>query len=140
MILANMMLFLFCITTKVSNYESFLDPAGTSVKNLVHYAQASLSGKFQMYDYGSKEENIMHYNESKAPMYTLDNINVPVALYSARNDWLADQIDVEYLRSGLKSKIVDDYELPDWNHLDFTLAVDAKIELYDRIIKLMENF
>ncbi|KAK3701539.1 hypothetical protein QZH41_020526, partial [Actinostola sp. cb2023] len=36
-------------------------PAGTSVKNLVHFAQLRLARKFQMYDYGSEEKNKLHY-------------------------------------------------------------------------------
>ena len=37
-------------------------PAGTSVKNIVHYAQSIDSGKFQMFNYGP-EENIKIYNQ-----------------------------------------------------------------------------
>ena len=37
-------------------------PAGTSVKNCAHYAQEVLSGKFEMYNYRSAEENAKHYN------------------------------------------------------------------------------
>lgn len=73
--------------------------AGTSVKNMgkklvftsnsklitlnlkAHYAQMSVSDKFQMYDYGTPKANQMHYNQTTPPEYRLDTIKVPVALY-----------------------------------------------------------
>jgi len=38
-------------------------PAGTSVKNIVHFAQLHNAKKFQMYDYGDAEKNKQHYGQ-----------------------------------------------------------------------------
>ena len=44
-------------------------PAGTSTKNLVHFAQMVINKNFQMYDYGA--DNMAHYNQSTAPVYNI---------------------------------------------------------------------
>lgn len=137
-------LILFCGPTKYLNttripvYTTH-DPAGTSTKNVVHFAQAVISGKFQMYDFGSSAENIKHYNQPTPPLYDLTTIKTPVALYWAKNDWLADPEDLQYLRKNLPN-IVDDYEVQDWNHLDFIWAINAKPVLYNRMIQLMNKY
>lgn len=64
-------------------------PAGTSTKTVIHFNQEIMSGKFRQYDYGFKK-NWMIYNASEPPDYSLFNITVPIALFYADNDWLAD--------------------------------------------------
>lgn len=114
-------------------------PAGTSVKNLAHFAQMVISKKFQAYDYGSASENMKHYNQTDAPQFDLSRVNVPVGLYWAPNDWLADPADVELLRNGLPN-VVDYYSVKDWDHLDFVWAIDAKQAIYDRMLALMLKY
>lgn len=114
-------------------------PAGTSTKNMIHFSQMVISGEMQKYDFGSVEENMAHYNQSKPPIYDLKLIKTPVALYPSTNDWLADPEDVKYLRENLRN-IVDDYTVESWNHLDFVWAVDTKPLLYDRVLQLMKKF
>ena len=92
-----------------------------------------------MYDYGSALENKKYYNQTLPPQYDLKKVNVPVALYWAQNDWLADTQDVKFLKKNLPN-IVDDLNIEFYNHLDFIWATNAKPILYDRMIKLMEKF
>ncbi|CAF0886086.1 unnamed protein product [Brachionus calyciflorus] len=127
----------FLNMTRVPVYTTHT-PAGTSVKNLAHFAQSVISGKFQMYDYGSKK-NLIHYNQTTPPQYDLRKVNVPTALYWANNDWLADPTDIKYLRSNLPN-IVDDYEILNWNHLDFIWATNTQEFLYGRLVDLMKKF
>ena len=128
----------FLNATRVSVYTSHT-PAGTSTKNVIHFSQMVMSGKFQMFDYGSAKANMAHYNQTTAPLYDLTKVNVPVALYWAQNDWLADPSDVEYLRKNLPN-IVDDLNVNIWDHLDFIWATNTKTALYDRMLKLMQNY
>ncbi|RNA38290.1 lysosomal acid lipase cholesteryl ester hydrolase-like [Brachionus plicatilis] len=137
------LLFLLCGPSKYMNQSRIAvyfthEPAGTSVKNLAHFGQAVISGKFQMYDYGPAL-NKQRYNQSSPPLYDISKMHVPTALYWAKNDWLADPVDVEFIRNSLP-KIVDDYEIMDWDHLDFLLATNAKECLYDRILKLIKKY
>jgi len=111
--------------------------AGASNKNMIHFAQLALSKNFQMFDYGSSD-NILHYNQTTAPLYDVRNVKVPVALYYGEDDWLADQNDVKYLRENLPI-IKDDYLIPNYIHLDFVWAQNASQVLYQRIIQLIIN-
>ncbi len=112
-------------------------PAGTSVKNIIHYAQSVISGKHQKFDYGSR--NMQKYNQTTAPLYDVTKVNVPVALYWADKDWLADPNDVNYLRKNLP-KLVDDYECVGWNHLDFLWAKNTDTMLYNRMLALIKKY
>ena len=92
-----------------------------------------------MYEYGSANENLKHYNQPTPPLYNISNINVPVALYYGTNDLLANVADIEFLRKNLPN-IVDDLNIEFYNHMDFIWALNAKQVLYDRMIQLMTNY
>ncbi|CAH3018896.1 unnamed protein product [Porites evermanni] len=109
-------------------------PAGTSVRNMVHFAQMYISKKFQMYDYGSSEENKKHYGQPTPPQYNASDMTVPVALYWAQNDWLADPTDVKALLPLLPNKLYNNY-IKNWDHLDFIWGMDAAKIVYDDIIR-----
>ena len=42
------------------------------------------------YDYGSAVENMRRYNQTKPPVLTAKEVDLPVSLFSAENDPLAD--------------------------------------------------
>ena len=137
-------IFAFCGPSKYLNQSRISvytthTPAGTSVKNLAHFSQMVISGRYEMYDYGSSKANMLNYNQTTPPAYDLKQVRVPVALYWAQNDWLADPVDIQYLRQNLPN-VVDDYGVGDWDHLDFIWAVNANRDIYDRMIKLMQKF
>ena len=67
------------------------DPAGASTKTLIHFGQEIESGKFRQFDYG-REKNLLIYNATEPPDYNLTNIKVPIGLFYADNDWLADSL------------------------------------------------
>ncbi|KYM84892.1 Lipase 3 [Atta colombica] len=102
------------------------DPAGASTKTLIHFGQEIESGKFRQFDYG-REKNLLIYNATEPPDYNLTNIKVPIGLFYADNDWLADSLDVKKLYNSLLSNIFDLYRvpLPKFNHLDFIWGKDA---------------
>lgn len=109
-------------------------PAGTSVRNMVHFAQMYKSKKFQMYDYGNSKENKKHYGQPTPPLYNASDMTVPVALYWAQNDWLADPTDVKALLPLLPNKLYNNY-IENWDHLDFIWGMDAAKVVYDDIIR-----
>ena len=61
-------------------------------------------------------------------------MTVPVATYSAQNDWLADPEDVKLLLPQLSNKMYDKY-IENWDHLDFIWGLDAAKLVYYDIIK-----
>lgn len=62
-------------------------PAGSSTKQLLHYAQEVNSKKFRKYDYGL--QNFVKYASSSPPEYDIKKITAPLALFYSSNDALA---------------------------------------------------
>lgn len=117
------------------------DPAGTSTKTVLHYAQEIKNeGKFQEYDYGP-DGNMIEYGMPTPPQYKLINIKRPIYLMYAENDILASPIDVERLAKKL-TNLVGMYKVPldVFNHIDFIFGKDAYNLVYEPIIKVMRNF
>jgi hypothetical protein len=69
-------------------------PSGTSVQNMIHWCQGVRDDVFQMFDYGTREENLKHYNQTAPPAYKLADVSVPTVLLSGGHDYLADPTDV----------------------------------------------
>ncbi|WP_395239503.1 hypothetical protein, partial [Salmonella sp. s54412] len=93
-------------------------PAGTSVKDVAHFAQMYKSKTFQMYDYGWRYKNQKHYGMNTPPRYDVSKIKVPIALFSADQDWLATPKDVSLLVRKLRT-VVFRKKIKKWDHLDF---------------------
>ncbi|KYN36038.1 Lipase 3 [Trachymyrmex septentrionalis] len=117
------------------------DPAGASIKTLVHFGQEIESGKFRQFDYG-REKNLLIYNATEPPDYNLTNIKVPIGLFYADNDWLADSLDVKKLYNSLLPNIFDLYRvpLPKFNHLDFLWGKDAPKLVYKELLNDLQLF
>jgi len=65
---------------------------------------------------------------------------VPVALFWSENDWLADPKDVEYILNNLPNVVVNyKVPLPEFNHVDFIWAIDAKTLVFDKILSLLSD-
>ncbi|XP_072016737.1 gastric triacylglycerol lipase-like [Amphiura filiformis] len=118
--------------TRIPVYFSHC-PSGTSVQDMIHFAQMVNSGKFQMYDYGSEEKNMERYNQTTPPLYDASKMTVPVSLYWGGQDWLADPSDVLQLIPQL-TNIRNNVELKDYDHLDFLWGMDATKRVYQPII------
>lgn len=114
-------------------------PAGSSIRQFLHYTQELNSGKFCQYDYGMIQ-NMAKYGTVKPPSYRLNEVRVPISLYYGNNDWLAAVEDVEKLKEKLQN-VTNDYLVPNpkWNHIDFLWANDARNIVYDRIIQNMRQ-
>ncbi|XP_029176125.1 uncharacterized protein LOC114944406 isoform X2 [Nylanderia fulva] len=68
-----------------------VDPAGTSIKTILHFIQLSQASKFRRYDYG-REKNLLIYNSSEPPDYNLTNTTLPIALFYAPGDLLVNSV------------------------------------------------
>jgi pimeloyl-ACP methyl ester carboxylesterase len=123
--------------TRIPVYVSHT-PAGTSVKDVVHFAQMVKSGKFQMFDYGDAG-NMQHYNQKTAPLYHVEAVKTPVSLFTADNDWLADPYDVNMNLRPKLSTIAFQKNLHDWNHLDFVWGEDAATRIYPDVINIING-
>ncbi|KAJ6657783.1 hypothetical protein lerEdw1_001970 [Lerista edwardsae] len=111
-------------------------PDYTSVKNVIHWSQSAQTGKFRYFDYGL--ENMDIYNQTTPPSYKLEDITVPIAMWSGGQDWVCQPKETAELKSQLNS-IIYDKELPDWTHWDFIWGIDAPQRMYTEILRLMEE-
>lgn len=129
-----------------SRIDAYLNhmPSGTSVKNIAHYGQEVLSGRFAHFDHGILG-NQLRYGQQHAPIYDLTKINSKsIVLFIAENDWLASPKDVAHLRSDLKVEPFAVYnitrEMPKWNHIDFVYGKHAGELVNTRIEQVFEHF
>lgn len=114
-------------------------PAGTSVKNILHFGQLTQSDKFRMFDYGAIE-NMKKYHQATPPDFDLGKIRVPTALYAGSADWLADLEDIKFIRASMARKsIVQDVVVKDYDHLDFVWGLGATKDVYDPVVRLIKG-
>jgi pimeloyl-ACP methyl ester carboxylesterase len=124
--------------TRIPVYVSH-EPDGTSVKNMVQYAQGIQSNIFRAYDYGSPQKNQLHYNQTTPPEYDIRGLKIPTAIFWSGKDWLADTVDVAYILDNLQNIVFEKY-IPDYNHLDFVWALTANKLIYTDLLDVMKKY
>ncbi|CAF1055044.1 unnamed protein product [Rotaria sordida] len=124
--------------TRIPVYASHV-PDGTSVKNMIHFAQGVQTNAFQAYDYGSPEKNQLHYNQTTPPQYSIRSMKVPTAIFSGGEDWLADPSDVNYIIDNIQSLVYKKY-IPNYNHIDFIWALTASQLVYADLLDVMKKY
>ncbi|XP_077786597.1 putative lysosomal acid lipase/cholesteryl ester hydrolase isoform X2 [Podarcis muralis] len=120
------------VTSKTLPRRKYLDPE--AAKNT-----CKKSGKFKGFDWGSKEENMAHHNQETAPSYEIKQMTIPTALWSSGNDLLSTPKDVAWLLPQVPNLFYHKF-IPDWEHMDFFLGLDAPQRLYEEIIEFMQNY
>nr|XP_025039615.1 lipase member M-like [Pelodiscus sinensis] len=113
-------------------------PAGTSMQNILHWRQVLYSKQLQSYDYGSKEKNMEKYNQTTPPIYKIEEMKMPIAVWSAERDLFADPRDLDALLDRI-TNLIYHMRFPDWEHLDFIWGLDAPKRMYAKIIEMMEQ-
>jgi lysosomal acid lipase/cholesteryl ester hydrolase len=112
-------------------------PAGSSTKQLLHYAQEINSGKFHQYDYGFFS-NLKRYSSWKSPNYDLSKITAPLYFFYSTNDWISSSRDVNDFAKKLTSLrgkfLVSDYG---FDHMDYLFGIQAPQLVYQKILSLM---
>jgi len=116
-------------------------PAGASARQLTHFAQLMKRDQwFGQYNY-NKQKNLEKYGQPDPPAYDLTKTDVPIALYHAENDWLSSMEDVNVLAGRLPNVVEKKVmPFPEFNHLDFLWADDAKTIVYDDMIAFMKRY
>ncbi|XP_034249892.1 lipase 1-like [Thrips palmi] len=116
-------------------------PAGTSIRQMQHYAQCINSGRFAQYDYG-KDRNQDLYGQDLPPEYNLTNIRTPTYIVYAVGDgsvnWKDSEAFAKALQPGVLQKL---HRLPPkvFCHIDFVIAYDAVELVYKPVISYVDE-
>ena len=76
--------------------------------------------------------------QTTPPIYNATTMEVPVVLFTGNKDWLADPTDVAQLTPDLKT-IVNTYNYPTYNHMDFVWGMDVAPTIYQKIVDYIKN-
>jgi len=126
--------------TRVQVYVAHV-PDGTSVKNMIHFAEGVQTNAFEEYDYGTPDKNRQHYNQTTPPVYSLRGITVPTAIFSGGEDWLADPTDASYIFDNIDPKtLVYRKTIQDYNHMDFVWGLSANKLVYTDLLNEMQKY
>lgn len=112
-------------------------PAGTSLKNIIHFGQLILSGRCQKFNYGRKG-NQKHYHQDSPPVYNVSKMITPTAFFFGGCDSLSNATDVEALIPKVPDLVLTQF-FPKWNHVDFVFGEDATQVLYNHLVKIMHD-
>ncbi|ETN78150.1 hydrolase, alpha/beta domain protein [Necator americanus] len=115
------------------------NPAGTSSRNMLHFAQMVHNKRIESFDRG-KEANIRSYGKSVPPQYNLTKVHCDIYLFYSDYDWLASAADVEqFLIPTLPRESVKfARKLDEFNHNDFLWGLRARKEIYDPITNIIK--
>lgn len=116
------------------------NPAGSSVRNMYHFAQIIRDNRLQMFDWG-RLMNKRIYGQKQPPQYDLTRVTAPVALYWSAGDVLARPMDVRHLERRLPNVVLS-YKVPvrGFTHIDFVWSINAKNHLYRKILYMMLEY
>ncbi|XP_052759449.1 lipase 1-like [Galleria mellonella] len=114
-------------------------PVGVSIRQVIHYGQCANSKEFRRYNH-LPITNIAKYGRPVPPSYDLSQITTPVYLYYSLGDTVADYRDILYLADRLPNVVsLYQVERPSFTHLDYAWAIDAKEQVYDKLITFMKK-
>ncbi|XP_076418535.1 lipase member K isoform X2 [Peromyscus maniculatus bairdii] len=132
------------IATKVCNRKIFQPICSKLMFSLSGFDRPNLnmavnSGQLQAFDWGSPDQNMMHFHQLTPPVYNITKMRVPTAIWSGGQDVVADAKDTENLLPKV-TNLIYYKEIPHYNHLDFYLGQDAPWEVYQDLIRMMEEY
>nr|XP_014085183.2 lipase 3 [Bactrocera oleae] len=114
-------------------------PAGISKNQFKHFGQLIRTGKFQKFDYQSKDENLRQYKRQTPPEYNLRNVRVPLHLFVGTRDLLLTKEDAIRLTKELKNTKYTLHELRGFNHIDLLYSSMAPRLIYKHILNNVKN-
>ncbi|KAG1704280.1 hypothetical protein DVH05_006289 [Phytophthora capsici] len=146
------------VSTNTSRIPVYISqtPAGTSVKNMAHYAQSIRDNTFASYDYGckckrdkgiencaeKKCENKKVYGSFDPPAFPIEKMVYPrTGLFIGSADTIATAPDIEQIRDALPSgTIVHELAVKEYSHLDLTWAYNANEKIYQDLVAQLNKY
>ncbi|POM65416.1 Lysosomal acid Lipase/cholesteryl ester hydrolase, partial [Phytophthora palmivora] len=144
------------ILNKTGSSTLSYTPAGTSVKNMAHYAQNIRDNTFASYDYGckckrdlgiddcseKKCKNKKVYGSFDPPAFPIEKMVYPrTGFFIGSADTIATAADIERLRNALPSgTIVHELAVKEYSHLDLTWAYNANEKVYQDLLEQLDKY
>jgi len=116
------------------------EPAGSSLQNLYHEIQGMNDKNFQMFDFGSAQENVLHYGTPTPSLYNYSNwaqFTIPGLLVHGSVDALSLQQDIDETLSYFPEGAFQVLEIPDYGHLDYIWSDTAYIDVYPYVFEFI---
>lgn len=111
-----------------------------SMKMMYHFAQMVRSGKFERYDYGIENRRIYGTAPHEVPeiqLTSIEDLDVPIALFYAEHDAFSTVKDVEWLKDQLGDSVVH-YESIRGGHVTFLCGED--MEYLENMIDVIKQY
>ncbi|CAL8068154.1 unnamed protein product [Orchesella dallaii] len=113
----------------------------TGWKQLVHFGQNLLACGFNKYDFGRKR-NLELYGMENPPQYELGRLKVPTYIFYGEADNFITPRDLAKTRDAIPSTYMKGFHRVDWplfNHVDFLMAKDADVLVYNKILRTLNS-
>ncbi|CAF4744864.1 unnamed protein product [Pieris macdunnoughi] len=133
-LLTNSLLCLKYGMTVMSRMDELLvnSTSGGSEKTLIHYFQMIQTKRFEMFDYGI-ENNSRAYGLSSPPEYPLNDVSVPLYIFTSTADTMSTRNDINKLKSFVPFINHTVLNKSDFSHPHFILGRTAPELLYKNI-------
>nr|XP_054922694.1 lipase member J-like [Dermacentor andersoni] len=117
------------------------NPAGTSMKNVIHYAQLVRSKRAQKFDYGASTNNEV-YGQRKPPEYNLSRVTTDVGLFWSKGDQFVTPREVDELRSSLGARVKREGYIADpfYTHVHFAIGLVNKKYLFKNLLDFLAGY
>jgi len=126
-------------STMIPTYLDHI-PQSSSTRTFAHYAQLYLSKGFEGYDFG-ETENIIHYGQPTPPVYDLNKVTAPTAIFKGDADSLCSLVDVDILVNRLPNVVFDHLvEMDGWTHTDYVISMDADYLVYKYVTEIFSQY
>ncbi|CAN7995314.1 unnamed protein product, partial [Ixodes hexagonus] len=116
-------------------------PAGTSMKNIIHFDQLVKSRKPQKFDYG-EDINRQYYGQRRPPLYKLENVKTDVGVFWSKGDEFVPPENVKILLRELGSRVKKNHYINDeyYTHIHFAIALVNPKYLYPHLLEFLGRY
>lgn len=116
-------------------------PAGTSMKNLIHFDQLVKTKRPVKFDYG-REYNIDYYGQAKPPEYSLANMKTDVGIFWSLGDEFVPPGNVKQLIRELGPFVKKNHFIDDayYTHLHFAVGLVNPRYLYPELLGFLRKY
>ncbi|KAH6929209.1 hypothetical protein HPB50_024425 [Hyalomma asiaticum] len=117
------------------------NPAGTSMKNIIHYGQLVGSKRAQKFDYGASKNSEV-YGQREPPEYNLSRVTTDVGLFWSKGDEFVTPREVDELRSSLRGRIKRERYIADpfYTHVHFVIGLVNQKYLFSNLLDFLAGY